>query len=233
MSATQKPPHAPYTIELGEPVEIRIERRAEDTGDHESAVLIVGEVEFNGDTIGTSIDPLDLGDVTLEYAVDEMVAGLARYVWHELGGTPTFREEDSGLTGRVEVQAPWERETRTPTLGLIANPEVLPQPETLPEPEQPVEARGQDDGASPSGAPAESEHSGSASVSMTPEEMALVARGEMPESFLGRVVAAMPSGELLDQIESYVEDAYADVEAVASRAQAMRALRELRGRLEG
>lgn len=217
MSVIEQPANAPYTITLDDPVEVRVWI---DDG------LIIGEVEFNGDKIGASIDPEDLGGVPLPVVVDEMVTGLARYVWHELGGFPVFADESAEWTGRVDNQSPWLQEKRTPTLGLIANTDALGPPEPEPEPEPEV-ALPDLTGV----VHAEVEVAGTANVAMTEDEMAQVSRGVMPESFLLRVVAAMPTPSLLDTIERYVTGADNDVESLPERDQAERAIRELRGRV--
>jgi hypothetical protein len=234
-----KPPHAPYTITPDEPIEVRVELRASATDadvEVEEGALIIGEVEYKGDTFGVSVDPLDLGGASLEYAIDEMVAALARYVWHELGGVPTFREEDANLTGRVEVQAPWLREKRVPTLGLIANPEVIggyddeglvPIPTEplvgLRERSEPVRSRTETEVAM--------KVTSEVLLSMTPEEAAAVARGGMPESFLLRVIGALPNEDLIFAVRDYLKNADGDVEVVKARDQAERALDEIERRL--
>lgn len=214
--SAQKPPHAPYEVTLGEEILVKVEQR--DDG------LIVGEVEYGGDKIGSMVDPEDLGGLPVELAVDEMVVGLARYVWHELGGTPVFEEGASEKwTGRVDVQSPWLTERRVPTLGLISNLDMI-EPEPEPEPEvQPVAEAAQP--------VAETAAATGRQVPMTREEIASVARGVVPESFLRRVVAAMGTEQLLDVLGGYIASADDGIDEVPERDQAQRALDELRSRV--
>lgn len=220
MSTT--PHHAPYTVALDDQVEVRVWQNEDG--------IIIGEVEFNGDKIGGSIDPEDLGGVPLPVVVDEMVAGLARYVWHELAGFPVFPEESAEWTGRVEVQSPWLREKRTPTLGLIANTDVLGAPEPVLEPE--VAAAPEVATPDLTGVVHAEVAVGTANVAMTTEEMREVARGSMPESFLARVVAAMEDDELVAAIRRYIElESDADPIEMPERDQAARALAEIERRI--
>lgn len=181
--------------------------------------------EFEGDQFGVELDPGDLSiDESFEYAVDGMVTKVCRLVWHELLGTPVFNFDDERFTGRVDVQRPWEKEPRMPTEGWIANapaPKVavveaveaiadVPAVEVVPE--------------STAGGKVE------VSLGMNVDEMDLLSRGVMPESFLARVFGGMPLDRLLAAVASYVYEEDPN-EFEGGRLQAARALRELQRRL--
>ena len=195
MSVPQLPPGAPYTVSLGEPVEIRVYPSPSDAED-----VLYGALDFRGDRFGGSVDLGDLGpNETEETAIDRMVADLARLVWHELGGTPVFREEDANWTGRVEVQAPWLAERRTPSMGLLANEgevrpardEPEPEPEMVgaPETNGPPVWRGE--------------------LTLNDDELALIARGEIPQAVAARALKLLSAKALLTELREllFVADA--------------------------
>lgn len=183
------PAHAPYDdVEEGEPVEVRVFVDPEDAGS------LIAECEFRGDTFGGKA-PLDGADLSQKIAVDELVLGIAMLVWNELLGTPVFREEDHEWVERIEARAPWEGMERRPTNGWVTLGRTFePEPEHVPRVDLDEEP--------------EIEHlhrtMGDAHVEdlrLTQEEMAALARGEIPDDLVARMMRARSVENLLESVE--------------------------------
>lgn len=186
------PPHAPYEdVDVGEPIEIRVFL------DPEEENMLVAECSFRGDKFGgkTEVTGSDLERVI---AVDELVQGVALLVWHELLGTPVFREEDERWTQRVEARAAWERLRRNPENGWVtAVPEHVAA-------DEPVYARREEYVEEEPEIEQLHRTMGDAHVEdlrLSQEEMAALARGEIPEQLVARMMRARSVENLLESVE--------------------------------
>lgn len=181
VSAT-RPKNAPYEItEIGEPVEVRV---------FERDGSLIAECDFRGDLFGGQIDLPSMPTDALQRAVrvDELVDGIALLVWHELLGSPVFREEDDEYVARVSARARWEEQDRKPTQGWVVGPGV-PKPTVLPETVEPVEEI--------------SDRIGDADVSslkLSQEEMTSLMHGEIPESVMESLLRARSTLNLLESV---------------------------------
>lgn len=206
------PPHAPYEVVEGEPVEVRVFRHPDEPD------TLVAECEFQGDTFGgtTSIAGSDLEQ---KLAADELVTSVAMLVWNQLFGTPVFREEDQEWVERVDARAPWTRNARRPTEGWVRGHEA--EPPTGP---APVHTNGGD--------PLR-ESLGDADVSaltLSQDEMAALVRGEIPDVLVGKLLQARSTENLLDSVAEVLDvAAKGDVDYVALQ-RARRELIEVRRR---